>query len=174
MAAGIGADAHLFYELNPSIKVQLGVLAYYWKATWLWLTLHMQNFLVELSDADGPKQHADVTQLLAVRIRNFGGVLRELAPGASLERQDLRLILFQTRSRLKYLQYVLRGLVGAQWKIGGIHLMHSRAASCTLASGNSLVYVEADGELLGTLPARISVVPDALTILAPDARVGMQ
>jgi len=29
------------------------------------------------------------------------------------------------------------------------------------------VYVEADGEILGTLPAEISMVPDALTILVP-------
>jgi diacylglycerol kinase family enzyme len=29
------------------------------------------------------------------------------------------------------------------------------------------IHVEADGELLGTLPAEISIVPDALTILVP-------
>ena len=29
------------------------------------------------------------------------------------------------------------------------------------------IYVEADGELVGTLPAKITVVPDALTLLAP-------
>jgi diacylglycerol kinase family enzyme len=28
------------------------------------------------------------------------------------------------------------------------------------------VYVEADGELLGTLPAEITTVPDALTLLS--------
>jgi diacylglycerol kinase family enzyme len=30
------------------------------------------------------------------------------------------------------------------------------------------VYVEADGELVGTLPAEITIVPDALTLLAPS------
>jgi diacylglycerol kinase family enzyme len=30
------------------------------------------------------------------------------------------------------------------------------------------IYVEADGELLGTLPAEITVVPNALTLLAPN------
>jgi diacylglycerol kinase family enzyme len=29
------------------------------------------------------------------------------------------------------------------------------------------VYVEADGELVGTLPAEITMMPDALTLLAP-------
>ena len=32
---------------------------------------------------------------------------------------------------------------------------------------SSRIFVEADGELLGTLPAAISVVPDALTLLVP-------
>jgi diacylglycerol kinase family enzyme len=29
------------------------------------------------------------------------------------------------------------------------------------------IYVEADGELVGTLPAEMTVVPNALTLLAP-------
>jgi diacylglycerol kinase family enzyme len=32
---------------------------------------------------------------------------------------------------------------------------------------SSKIYVEADGELVGTLPAEIIMVPDALTVLAP-------
>jgi diacylglycerol kinase family enzyme len=30
------------------------------------------------------------------------------------------------------------------------------------------VFVEADGELLGSLPVRIEMVPDALTLLIPS------
>ena len=63
--------------------------------------------------AESNRIQAEVSQLLAVRIRNFGGVLRELAPGASLDRDDLRLVLFRTRSRLAYLRYIIRGLVGS-------------------------------------------------------------
>ena len=33
VAAGIGADAHLFYKLNPRVKGQLGMAAYYAMAT---------------------------------------------------------------------------------------------------------------------------------------------
>ena len=48
--------------------------------------------------------------------------------------------------------------------------MHSLKIDCqplAEASGNSRIFVEADGELLGTLPAAISVVPDALALLVP-------
>ena len=168
VAAGIGADAHLFYKLNPLVKGHLGMAAYYAMATRLWLTHPMENFTIETE----PGKRVDVSQLLAVRIRNFGGVLRELAPGASLERDDLRLVLFRTRSRLAYLRYIVRGLVGAKWRVGGIELVHGMKVACRSrddAGSDVRIFVEADGELLGTLPVEICVVPDAVTLLVPLA-----
>jgi diacylglycerol kinase family enzyme len=99
-------------------------------------------------------------------------VLRELAPGASLDRDDLRLVLFHTHSRVAYLRYVLRGLFGTNWKVPGIELIHSTGAVCReVRSSDSgtkpRIFVEADGELLGTLPAEISILRDALTLLTP-------
>ena len=35
------------------------------------------------------------------------------------------------------------------------------------ARSDSRIFVEADGELLGTLPVEISAVPDAVTLLVP-------
>jgi diacylglycerol kinase family enzyme len=166
VAAGIGVDAHLFYKLNPLLKGHLGMTAYYAKATRLWLTHPMEKFLVEMP----PDSPAEVSQLLAVRIRNFGGVLRELAPGASLDRDDLRFVLFRTRSRLAYLSYIVRGLVGAHWQVSGIDLKHGVKMDCCRIAGGataSRIFVEADGELLGVLPAAITVLPDALALLVP-------
>lgn len=172
VAAGIGVDAHLFYKLNATAKLHFGMGAYYARATQLWLTHKMENFGVQVSDNGRPRQ-AEVSQVLAVRIRYFGGMLRELAPGASLERNDLRLVLFHTRSRLNYLHYIARGLFGARWKVPGIELIHSSKIACHSVapdpSQKSRIYVEADGELLGTLPAEISVIPDSVTILWPKS-----
>jgi diacylglycerol kinase (ATP) len=170
VAAGIGVDAHLFYKLNATAKLHLGMGAYYARATQLWLTHKMQNFGIQIGDNGQPRE-AEVSQVLAVRIRYFGGMLRELAPGASLERNDLRLVLFHTRNRLAYLHYIARGLFGARWKVPGIELVHSSKIACHSitadSSESSRIFVEADGELLGTLPAEMSVIPDALTILWP-------
>ena len=169
VAAGVGVDAHLFYELNPQVKSRLGMAAYYAKATALWMSHPLENFEAEI--ADHPARKTVVSQLLAVRIRNFGGILRELAPGASLERNDLRLVLFGTRSRLAYLRYVVRGMCGQAWAIRGIELCYGKQIRCrALASPDrtSRIFVESDGELLGTLPATISVVPDAMTLLMPS------
>jgi diacylglycerol kinase family enzyme len=179
VAAGAGVDAHLFYKLHAGTKQRMGMTAYYAKAWQLWFSHPMTRFLVEFTEtgSDQPRQ-ADVTELMAVRIRNFGGVLQELAPGASLDRDDLRLVFCQTASRLAYLLYVTRGLLRRYWKIPGIELAHSGRVLCQYPPASaslegtpqaqSKVYVEADGELVGTLPAEITIVPDALTLLAPS------
>ena len=172
VAAGIGVDAHLFYKLHSGTKQRMGMAAYYAKAWNLWFTYSMSRFAAEYieigSEVPGS---ADVTELIAVRIRNFGGVVQELAPGASLDRDDMRLVLARTDSRLAYLAYVTRGLLRRRWTIPGIDLAYSKKVSCDYLPRSTpekpKIYIEADGELLGTLPGEITIVPDALTLLAP-------
>jgi len=178
VVTGVGVDAHLFYALNAPLKQRMGMGAYYGKAAHLWFTHRMERFLAEFreTNVDEPRRTM-VSELLAVRICNFGGVLQELAPGASLQRNDLRLVLFRTSNRFFYLLYVLKGLLRQKWNIRGIDLVHSDKITCqclpAILAENadqqavSRIFVEADGELLGTLPAEITVVPDALSLLVP-------
>jgi diacylglycerol kinase (ATP) len=179
VAAGIGVDAHLFYKLHAGTKRRMGMAAYYAKAWDLWATYPMTRFVAEYVESGSQEaKRAEITELMAVRIRNFGGVLQELAPGASLDRDDMRLVFCRTASRFNYLMYVTRGLLRLRWRVPGIDLAHSAKVSCdymtsAATSGKATppqrnIYVEADGELLGTLPAEISAVPDALTLLAPS------
>ena len=170
VAAGVGVDAHLFYKLNRLIKDRMGMLAYYTKATHLWLTHRMRYFEAEFSrNGEGPKREARLSEMLAVRINYFGGVLRELAPGASLARNDMRLVLCRTGNRALYLAYVFRGTIGLSNVIPGIELAHADQITCRSAASEKPedIYVEADGELLGRLPITLSMVPDALTVLVP-------
>ena len=201
VAAGIGVDAHLFYKLTAQLKNRGGMAAYYLKAWQLWATYNMRRFEVEYTNGNGPRQRALLTELLAVRIRFFGNVLRELVPGASLDCNHLRTVMCRTASRNAYLQYVAGRLIGRQWNIDGIDLVSCSEIVCQLPEKNdgdgrgdshkddrgdghrpdgqshdahiqrsyteNRVYVEADGELLGRLPARMTVQPDALSLVIP-------
>ncbi|MGA9640584.1 MAG: diacylglycerol kinase family protein [Terriglobales bacterium] len=170
VAAGIGVDAHLFYKLTADLKNSTGMAAYYMKAWQLWATHRMRRFEAEYSNGSGHKQQALLTELLAVRIRFFGNILRELVPGASLDCPDLRAVMCRTDSRNAYLQYVAGALLGWRRKIKGIDLVSCSEIACRLpAQGNAAdrVYVEADGELLGRLPARMTIEQDALSIVIP-------
>jgi diacylglycerol kinase (ATP) len=183
VAAGIGVDAHLFYKLTAELKKR-GMTAYYLKAWQLWATHRMRPFEVEYSNGSGLRERALLTELLAVRIRFFGNILRELVPGASLDCRDLRTVMCRTASRNAYLQYVAGALLGRQWNINGIDLVSCSEIICRLPEKNAghsheghshdghshkedRVYVEADGELLGRLPARMTMVHDALSLVVP-------
>lgn len=170
VAAGVGVDAHLFYKLNRLMKDRMGMMAYYSKAWHLWWTHRMRYFEAEFSNNGAtPMREASLSEMLAVRINQFGGVLRELAPGASLARNDLRLVLCRTGNRALYLAYVFRGLLGMTRSVPGIVLAHADQVTCRSVAGEKPenIYVEADGELLGRLPITLSMVPDALTVLVP-------
>jgi diacylglycerol kinase (ATP) len=179
VAAGIGVDAHLFYKLNRDLKKQAGMAAYYLKAWNLWATHRMRRFEVEYVNGSGPKRQAALTELLAVRIRFFGNILRELVPGAHLDCPDLRAVMCRTDSRTAYLRYVTGALLGRHWNVDGIDLVSCSEIVCQLPEATRIdgdgkskdrVYVEADGELLGRLPARMTMVADALSLVVPAAK----
>ncbi len=183
VAAGIGVDAHLFYKLNVGVKQRLGMLSYYAKATHLWLTHPLKRFITEYQESGGKEpKRAIVSELLAVRIRYFGGILQELAPGASLDRHDMRLVIFRTTSRLAYLLYIVRGLLGERFPVPGIDLVNGEKVTCHYLStstpkngnpkSNPRIYVEVDGELVGTLPAEITIAPEAVNLLVPSSQAG--
>jgi diacylglycerol kinase (ATP) len=177
VAAGVGVDAHLFYKLNRDLKKRAGMIAYYLKAWNLWATHRMRRFDVEYVNGTGFKQQASLTELLAVRIGFFGNVLRELVPGASLDTPHLRAVMCRTDRRGAYLRYVASALLGRRWIIDGIDLVSSSEIVCQLpeparssVDSEDRVYVEADGELLGRLPARMTILPDALSLVVPATR----
>jgi diacylglycerol kinase (ATP) len=170
VAAGIGVDAHLFYKLTADLKNRSGMAAYYLKAWQLWATYRMRRFEAEYSNGSGHQQTALLTELLTVRIRFFGNILRELVPGAHLDCPDLRAVMCRTDSRSAYLQYVAGALLGWRRKISGIDLVSCSEIACRLPEQGDAaerVYVEADGELLGRLPARMSIALDALSLVVP-------
>ena len=170
VAAGIGVDAHLFYKLTADLKNRSGMTAYYLKAWQLWATYNMRRFEVEYTNGSGHSENALLTELLSVRIRFFGNVLRELVPGADLEHPHLRTVMCRTASRNAYLQYVAGALIGWRRPVKGIDIVSCSEISCRLpknVDAAERVYVEADGELLGRLPARMSVAPDALSLVVP-------
>ena len=157
VAAGIGADALLMSSMDPELKRRYGYALYILEAAKIWATNPFPLFNASVSiDGNGSSRNEQVSQLLAVRIRSFGGALGVLAPGATLHKRDLTLVAFKTRSRMEYLRFLLATLVGRQTFSRSIELLDADAVECRALNGSKTnVFVEADGEVLGALPARI-------------------
>jgi diacylglycerol kinase family enzyme len=64
-------------------------------------------------------------------------------------------------------------LFGFEPRIRDIEVLDAATVECRSATGaDPRTYVEADGELLGTLPARLEIVPDAVNLLMPPGALG--
>ena len=66
----------------------------------------------------------------------------------------------------------MRFLLAVVWRrqtfLNSIELLDADSVRCSVLNGSrSHLLVEADGELLGSLPARFEIVPEALTLLIP-------
>jgi diacylglycerol kinase family enzyme len=176
VTAGVGADALFLSRLDPGLKRRFGYLLYLIEGFRLWATHSFPLFEAAfVESASGSPESASsqprteqISQLLAVRIRDFGGVLHHLAPGATLRRNNLRLVAFKTRSRLSYFRFLLAVIFGRQSFSREIELLDAVSVECRPLKGSSpRVFVEADGEMLGRLPVRIEIVPQAVTLLIP-------
>jgi diacylglycerol kinase (ATP) len=169
VAAGVGADALFLSRLDPSLKRRFGYLLYIIEGFRVWATYSFPLFqTVFVERASAKPRVEEVSQLLAVRIRDFGGVLHNLAPGATLHKNGLRLVAFKTRSRLRYFRYVMAAIFGHPRSTRQIELLDAVSVECRPYNGSSAhVYAEADGELLGGLPVRIEIAPQTVTLLIP-------
>jgi diacylglycerol kinase family enzyme len=167
VAAGVGVDALFMSRLDPELKRRFGYALYLVEAFRVWATHSFQLFRAAFVTHHGRTRRVEhVSQLLAVRIRDFGGALRNLAPGATLHKGRLRLVAFKTRSRLHYLRFLLAVIFGRH--TFKVELLDADAVEChARPDGAGQVFVEADGELLGTLPARIEMTSERVTLLVP-------
>ena len=169
VAAGFGVDAHFFSELDSRLKQRFGYLAYLVEALRLWATHSFPSFIACFTEPGRETPRAEeVSQALAVRITNFGGLVNHLVPSASLASDRLQVIAFKTRSRLRYMRFMAAVWFGRHTYSDTIELVECTAVECRDLPGSTKpTLVEADGELLGSVPARIEIVPQALTVLVP-------
>ncbi|MGA3372044.1 MAG: diacylglycerol kinase family protein [Terracidiphilus sp.] len=169
VAAGVGADALFLSRLDPGLKRRLGYALYVIEAFRLWATYSFPLFEAAFVEGASAQPRVEkISQLLAVRIRNFGGLLNNFVPGATLHKDGLRLVAFKTRSRLRYFRFLIAAIFGRQTFTGEIEVLDAVSVECRACSGSpARVFAEADGELLGGLPVRIEIVPQAVTLLIP-------
>jgi diacylglycerol kinase (ATP) len=160
LMAGVGLDAHIVYHLHPGLKKLLGKGAY-WQAGFASL-LRKLDLFEAVVDA---RRRRGVSFSLVSRVRNYGGDL-EIARGANLLDDAFETVYFEGANPFPYLKYFAGVLTGNLKEMRGVSI--ERTAAVELAPSNgTCVHIQVDGEEAGSLPARIEIVPDVLTLLMP-------
>lgn len=170
VAAGVGADALCISRLDAGLKRRFGYALYMVEMFRVWATHTFPLFEIAYVPSDiAPSRVDAVSEVLAIRIRDFGGLLHHLAPGASLFNPSLRLLAFKTRSRFHYMRFVIASLFQRQTFSHHVELLDVHSIECRSLNGSSEgVFVEADGELLGGLPVSMEIAAEKLTLLIPQ------
>jgi YegS/Rv2252/BmrU family lipid kinase len=161
MMAGAGLDADIVYSLNPRLKEATGKAAY-WIAGFSKVGHRIPEFTVR---ANGGEYRASFA--LVSRVRNYGGDL-EIAPTISLLDDEFEMVLFEGESSFGFLKYMLGVVVHQQQSMRGITILRTSHAVFS-ASQDSKIHVQVDGEYAGVTPARVEIVPNALTLLVPPS-----
>ena len=168
--AGAGPDAELVYDI-AAWKTRAGILGYLLRAGLLYVTHHFSPFQAEFTDiASGARITAVTPSVMAVRITDFGNILRRFAPGAALANDHLRIVVLGNSPRLAFLAHLSAALTGYRGSVPAVRIYSTREIVCTPIDHRPArrIGAEADGEHLGRIPARISIAPDAFTLLMPD------
>jgi diacylglycerol kinase family enzyme len=159
LMAGIGLDAHVVYHVSQPLKARVGKFAY-WVAGWSLLGRSLPQIRV---DSDG-RRHECSFALLS-KVRNYGGDF-EIAREVTLFQDRFEMVLFEGRSSTRYVKYLaglaLRRLKGME----GVKMLRTAGATLSCPEDRR-VFVQIDGESAGYLPAEVTIVPDALTLLVP-------
>ena len=88
-----------------------------------------------------------------------------LAPGARMDDDKLDVCVFNTNSRLAYLSYAMLSMAGgSHTKSPGVVYQETREVK---ANSNDAALVQLDGEVVGHLPMKFEIVPQALRVIAP-------
>ncbi len=166
--AGAGPDGALVYRLLTEHKSKLGRAAYYLHAARLFSTRRFRPFEIEFTDVVSNESRSVRTVCgMTTRIEDLGGLFSRLTGGqASVDDAHLRLIILRGPALLSLPLWFMLGWVGLNRINPFLRFADVTSFSCApLTQG--VVRFQADGEWLGQIPMRVSIVPNALRILLP-------
>lgn len=159
LMAGVGLDARIVYELDLNLKSKLGKLSY-WHGGFRQFGRPVPRFHLSVNGAQYCASFALIT-----RVRNYGGDF-EIARRIRLTDDDFEIVIFENHRWQDYIRFFGAVMTNRLQNTRGVTLLRATRVQVN-APEDERIYIQADGESVGVLPAAVSTVPDALTLLMP-------
>lgn len=158
MMAGFGFDAYVVSRVNPGVKKLLGKAAYVASTFKALLAFNFPKYRVSV---DG--QRFDVASAVIANGHFYGGTF-VCAPDARLEDPSLHVVLFLNPGALRTIRYAVWLALGRLHRLPDVKII---PAIDVLVEDLNDDPVQGDGDILGHLPAQISLAPKRLDLLMP-------
>lgn len=158
MMAGAGFDANVVSGVSLALKKVIGPLAYVWQSA-------VQAFR---EDGAGCEVTIDGTVYQTVSVvacngRRYGGPFIA-APDASLAEDCFHVVLMQGRGWFNTARYGAALMLGRISKLHDVRLVKGREVLVRGVPGHP---VQADGDIVAHLPAKIAVDPEPVQLIFP-------
>ena len=159
--AGGGSMTELTYEVPSKLKTMLGQLAYYMKG------LEKLPWLrpIELIVQSGERTLHDEVMLFLICNSNSVAGFEKLAPDASLNDGLLDVIILKKCNLAEFIRLATLALRGEH--INDPNIVHFKTKYMEVTSPD-YVQLNLDGELGGTLPCTLTVLPSHLRIITGE------
>ncbi len=157
LMAGIGLDASIVRGVRPRLKRRVGEAAFWYSGVEHLARWQPASFNVEVAGETYTATFAAIG-----KAPRYGGNLA-ITPRACLDKPEFEICLVNSNSKLRYLR-LLTHVVRNGFAEDTRDIRYLRATSAR-ATGDALV--QADGEMIGTLPARFEISPYPINIIVP-------
>ena len=166
--AGAGPDGTLVHEMNLDAKTRSGRRAYYAEAARLFLTRRFPPFTVEyrLVGSSTWKTQSAVAVMVS-RVADLGGLFSGLTRASRLEHPYLLVQLLTAPAHLALPAWFAFARTGFGHANPWLVTLEVEELRCSPAASGARAYAQVDGEAVGPLPLRLSIVPSALRLLMP-------
>lgn len=159
--AGIGFDAYVLHKLRRSLAMRFGVAAYGWEAIRQVVRYSFPRFVATMNGREVRATFATVQ-----RTSRYAGWVR-MAPRRDFFAPGMTLCLFQSSRPARYLAYAASVISGRHTRLDDVEEIETDWVNLAAEESGATIYFELDGELTGRLPAKLELVQNALTLLAP-------
>jgi diacylglycerol kinase family enzyme len=163
--AGAGPDGAIVNGVDSELKKKAGILAY-------WLEGMRQVFKYGFPEmrvhSNGEERRATI--VVVGRTVNYGGPFK-ITTGANLFEDSFEFLTNSAKSRLRYVGALPALWLGKLRSLDGIDAWKSAEAICE-PNGDGPLWAQVDGEPIGDLPIKFSIVPNALSLVIPVRKAG--
>lgn len=161
LMAGAGFDAQVVATVNLKLKRWLGKTAYVLALLRQLLTYRFPAYRVSLDGAPGL-----AASVLIANAHYYGGRF-VAAPAADLQTPTFEVGLFERSGRVPAIGYALALLLGRLPRLKSYRIVAARRIEIEGPAGEP---VQADGDVIASLPVRIELLAGAVELIFPPGR----
>lgn len=158
LMAGVGFDAYIVSKVRPALKARIGEAAYLIEVLRRVAGYSYSRFQV-ITEAGS----FSATSCIVANARGYGGGL-VFSPDADLSDGLFDLLILEGSSRLGYVRFLRSAQRGKPRDFPWVRRCRCRTIRMEGPRG---IWVQTDGELVGTLPVDITIVPSSYPLVIP-------